>query len=625
MLTNDGDVRVHGENATPRHGAQGGPLGVHGSRGGGQVLVEEAEDEEADDLGHNAGGDGQTLQDEVGNVEVGGQRKLVSQETGGGAWVVGELLGNRRGSGADGDNQEDLDDLEGEVRVLGEQLDARQSRLSRELGQDAHDDWDQGHEDGQENGWQETGNNTQNLLWDTVDPGEPRDGSQLRHVGDDTDSGDGDGPEDDQSSDESLDRVTADHLLPPRDFQGAPDDLVGVHSNVAGGHVQGLVVRQRLVGTLGGGLGAELNEDGVDGLIGTSLVGLARNLGVGDQLLELLAAPVDGVDLCAEEAEEASAVRWALLGWEPAGSNGSRLGISGSDNGLLVIGSALLEGLEALLVGELDQLGLGALEPVGSLVALLDKLVKGLGISGDPDVLDLVAKDLAELGLIEVGIGDGGEEHGAGGDAVRVDGRQEEGLAQVDVEDALAADHELDKGEEDPSDEDVGVHAVLAIGVLVQVAKGQQVKTLGAIAARRVDGEQDGPGDEAAEEADGDEDAHVAQEQVGVERLGLEHIGIGDLPEGAEPVEHASWELWGALASPEVGSRGIEATVRPTQDQEDGDIDEGDEQGRDQCRDETGDGGVLVGVGGSSICSPEEAVHDGRSGRESSLADAEWN
>jgi hypothetical protein len=52
--------------------------------------------------------------------------------------------------------------------------------------------------------------------------------------------------------------------------------------------------------------------------------------------------------------------------------------------------------------------------------------------------------------------------------------------------------------------------------------------------------------------------------------------------------------------------------MRPTQDQEDGDIDEGDDQSWDQGRDETGYGSVLVGVGGSRVCSPEEAVHDGR-------------
>ncbi|KFZ05692.1 hypothetical protein V501_08113, partial [Pseudogymnoascus sp. VKM F-4519 (FW-2642)] len=411
--------------------------------------------------------------------------QLLSQETGDGAGVISDLLGDGRGGGADGDNQEDLDDLEGEVCVLGEQLDAREGGLSGDLGKDAHDDWDQGHEDRKENRWQETRNNTHNLGWDLVEPSEPRQSRELRYVGDETNSCDGDSPEDDKRSDESLDRVTAGHLLPPGDAQGAPDDLVGVHSDVAGGHVQGLVVGQGLVCGLSGGLGEELDEDGVDGLIGAGLVLLARDLGVGDQLLELLAAPVDGVDLGAEKAEEASAVGWALLGWEPAGGDGSGLGVGGGDDGLLIVGgTALLGGLEALLVGELDQLGLGAFESEGGLVALLDELVELLGVTGDPDVLDLVAEDLAELGLLEVHIGDGGEENSAGGDAVGVDGRQEEGLAQVDVEDALAADHELDKGEEDPSDEDVGVHAVLAIGALVQVAERQDVKALGTVAAR---------------------------------------------------------------------------------------------------------------------------------------------
>lgn len=69
----------------------------------------------------------------------------------------------------------------------------------------------------------------------------------------------------------------------------------------------------------------------------------------------------------------------------------------------------------------------------------------------------------------------------------------------------------------------------------------------------------------------------------------------------------------------EVGSRGVEAVVGATQEEEDGDVDQGDDERGDEGRDHARDGGVLD-VGGRRVIPPVdgEAVHDGRSGGSSS-------
>lgn len=68
--TNYSNVGVNRENAAPRNGTEAGPLLVHGSRRLGQEFVQERKDEETDNLGNNAGGNSETLDDKVRNVEI---------------------------------------------------------------------------------------------------------------------------------------------------------------------------------------------------------------------------------------------------------------------------------------------------------------------------------------------------------------------------------------------------------------------------------------------------------------------------------------------------------------------------------------------------------------------------
>jgi hypothetical protein len=94
----------------------------------------------------------------------------------------------------------------------------------------------------------------------------------------------------------------------------------------------------------------------------------------------------------------------------------------------------------------------------------------------------------------------------------------------------------------------VGIEAVV-LSVDVDVAVGQDLELGLVVAAGGIDGEEDGPGDDETDEADGGEDTEEAQEEVGIEALVLEGIGVGDLPEGPDPVEEALGQLWTPFAA----------------------------------------------------------------------------
>jgi hypothetical protein len=68
--TDHHNVGVNGHCAAPRDGAEARPLGVESTGRVGQEFVQQSEDNESNNLGEHAGGDGQPLDDEVGNVKV---------------------------------------------------------------------------------------------------------------------------------------------------------------------------------------------------------------------------------------------------------------------------------------------------------------------------------------------------------------------------------------------------------------------------------------------------------------------------------------------------------------------------------------------------------------------------
>ena len=114
-------------------------------------------------------------------------------------------------------------------------------------------------------------------------------------------------------------------------------------------------------------------------------------------------------------------------------------------------------------------------------------------------------------------------------------------MAEIDVEDGLAANEEDDEGVEDPANEDMSVKAVSARAhMCIDVGKCEQIELCLSATTSSIDWEEDRPSDAAADKADHHKHSHVSQEQVRVDRLVLKSIGIGDLPELAEPIEHTS-------------------------------------------------------------------------------------
>lgn len=71
---NDCDVGVDGHETSPSESTESSPFVVHGSWSAGQELVQKVENDASDNLSQDADGDGQTLNNEVRNVEVGGGR-----------------------------------------------------------------------------------------------------------------------------------------------------------------------------------------------------------------------------------------------------------------------------------------------------------------------------------------------------------------------------------------------------------------------------------------------------------------------------------------------------------------------------------------------------------------------
>ena len=107
----------------------------------------------------------------------------------------------------------------------------------------SHDNGHQGNQDRHENNGQKTGDNTLDPVGAVVDEAQERSHrDQEVDVRDGTDNGSRNGPEDDQSTNESNGGTVADNALPPFDAEVRPDHLSRVKTDVAGSHVERQVV-----------------------------------------------------------------------------------------------------------------------------------------------------------------------------------------------------------------------------------------------------------------------------------------------------------------------------------------------------------------------------------------------
>ena len=82
----------------------------------------------------------------------------------------------------------------------------------------------------------------------------------------------------------------------------------------------------------------------------------------------------------------------------------------------------------------------------------------------------------------------------------------------------------------------------------IDVAEAENVQLNASGATSSIDGEQDGHGDETANEADGDRNLQVSKEEKTIERLVIEDVAVRDLVEGANPVEHSIGQVWCSLS-----------------------------------------------------------------------------
>ena len=114
---------------------------------------------------------------------------------------------------------------------------------------------------------------------------------------------------------------------------------------------------------------------------------------------------------------------------------------------------------------------------------------------------------------------------------------------------------------------------IVAVHIL-DVAHGEQIKLLLASAAGGIDREQDGPGDDASQETQDDEQLEEAHKQIAVDGLVVEDVLVLDAAEVLDPAEEAIAGRGGLAVvaqAVDVGARGIQAAERATEDQEEGD------------------------------------------------------
>lgn len=385
-------------------------------------------------------------------------------------------------------------------------------------------------------------------LGNISDPSQARNILQRVDLGNQTNNTNGNGPEDDEGSNEAIHSIAADNNLPPGNGQALPDDLARLDANRLGFHVQGLVVSDRLVCVLGVALGLEFDKNSVDFLVvARPPVGLGL-FDFGNQFLQLVAAPFDGVDLFANEAKKAKTVMRAILVLNPARSNVASLDVTTlgiSRRRVLCQGLALLQRLGASLVDLCQETNLALFKLHGGLVALLDHFVQLVRLAANPDILDGTIH-VADALLAVVFIRNRGEQNSAGRDPLGVVRVDVVCLAQVDVEDALARNHVHEKPVDDPANKGVGIEIIL-MTVNIHIAVRQDLELRQALASRGVDREQNGPGDEQADKTDGEADAQVSQEEIGVEALVGEDVCVGDLPKGRHPGQEIAGYAWCSL------------------------------------------------------------------------------
>lgn len=99
--------------------------------------------------------------------------------------------------------------------------------------------------------------------------------------------------------------------------------------------------------------------------------------------------------------------------------------------------------------------------------------------------------------------------------------------------------------EKDPCHECMRV--VARVVSLHDIAHAKEVKLDLPTTPRDVDGEEDRPSDAAADETDGRCNLQISEEQIAIERLVIQDIGVRNLEESSDPIEETFGKVWGAF------------------------------------------------------------------------------
>jgi len=144
------------------------------------------------------GGRCQSLEDDEGQEEVGGQWEVSGEERGSQAEVICEVGQCGNDTGGERDDQERVDDLE--EKVAGHQAEFNVCTFGNalEARQETENDGEKGHEDREQNWGKDTTNDTRDDGRETAKPTKPTVGrAQLWDIGQSPDECNWDCPEDD--------------------------------------------------------------------------------------------------------------------------------------------------------------------------------------------------------------------------------------------------------------------------------------------------------------------------------------------------------------------------------------------------------------------------------------------
>ncbi|KAH3683323.1 hypothetical protein WICPIJ_005704 [Wickerhamomyces pijperi] len=214
------------------------------------------------------------------------------------------------GTGSQSGHKENLNNLEGKVVLLGVVFHHLVGRSTGHLGHGTDEHRQEHHQDGQQDGRKQRGDQPQQGVRQVVDEPQAVDlVGQVGKVGDQTNKGNRDRPEDQHCDTGRHGTEFTSESFPPEHSHVQPDNVLWLDTNVLRTKSQGGVVGGGLVGQLGRVLRAKLDENGVHWL-GVLMVGL-QLVDFLVQDWELFQGVVDGVHLLTNE--ELQAVLRSLL------------------------------------------------------------------------------------------------------------------------------------------------------------------------------------------------------------------------------------------------------------------------------------------------------------------------